>query len=1346
MNIFSRHLALANQHPEASLFSVQLSQRGFLSTSPIHLSLLEAQKFAWRTRIVSSQDSKSFPGPFIVVEISRGIEDGLSISVSPLLKVHNDTDFSLELRFQRPQHEETDSATLVLKAGDVLDDSMAAFGATDLSGGLRKALTSLSVGNFVFSFRPDIATSMKNFKNETVEWSDELKGGKPVSLSGIFDKLSYRVRKAFSVESEKSSLSTAHCALKSEGGHISEIHFLIQSIRKDVPVMHLDNFGYASANKNLPVALQEQKEIFLLPTIKVFNLLYTEIHVNLTDGDPLATMDHGDLWSCSTVPGGSTVNLYANPATIYFTVTLTSFGSSCKPVNSKDWARKLQKQKSDVYHLDIELDFGGGKYFAILRLSRGHRGVLEAAIFTTYAVENGTDTPLFCFSANQKLLVRYEEEMASNIPPELGSYLPPKSIKSWFMKRHQVCLKLLEERASEAQLDLDALSGLTEIDLEVEENIGLKNIMRLGVSLRPSVSKVVSTQLVSLNPRYVVSNESEEEITIRQCYLEDDMEGLIALNSKERIALRLKSGSGRKRETNVINSLLRKHTKSRDDTLLFIQFRLTEAGLGWSGPVCVASFGRFFLKFRRSLECSEGRSETSKQNLFEFAVVNVVEGGPSIILHFHRSPTTDLPYRIENYLRDAPITYYQKGSSEPEILGAGHSVNYVWDDSTLPHKLVVQVDDLHMLCEINLDKVRAWKPLYQTKQNRGLGFHLPVEKKPEDQKRTTYSKLIGTETAKLGYEVYADGVTRVLRICEFSDSHRVDAVFHTGTKMRLRISYFAIHLLGHAKQEMDLGEPSNYSPIITTRLDNIKWDSMFTDRYKYNQIRVKSLTVDEKWAGAPFAAMLRRHQSDNSDSNECILRVILVLVSSNSHIKQVKYLSIVLQPLDLNLDEETLMKIVPFWRTSLSNSNTPSQQYYFDHFEIHPIKVVGSFLPGDSYSSYSSTQETLRSLLHSVIKVPAIKRTTVELNGVLVTHALITLRELTIKCAQHYSWYAMRAIYIAKGSPLLPPSFTSIFDDLASSSLDVFFDPSSGLPNLPGVTIGTLKLISKFVNDKDFSGTKRYFGDLGKTLKMAGSNILFAAVTEISDSVLKGAETNGFHGMATGFRHGILKLAMEPSLLGSAFMEGGPDRKIKLDCSPGVDELYIEGYLQAMLDTMYKQEYLRVRVIENQVVLKNLPPNSALIEEITERVKSFLVSKGLLKGESSKASHSLRYMRGENEWRIGPTVLTLCEHLFVSYAIRMLRKQAGKVIANIKWKENLKPDDSKAVVPASSGEEPEPEPEPKVKIVWKWGIGKFVLSGIVAYIDGRLCRNIPNPIARRIVSGFLLSFLDKNDE
>lgn len=137
------------------------------------------------------------------------------------------------------------------------------------------------------------------------------------------------------------------------------------------------------------------------------------------------------------------------------------------------------------------------------------------------------------------------------------------------------------------------------------------------------------------------------------------------------------------------------------------------------------------------------------------------------------------------------------------------------------------------------------------------------------------------------------------------------------------------------------------------------------------------------------------------------------------------------------------------------------------------------------------------------------------------------------------SRYAMRAIYIAKGSPLLPPDFASMFDDLASSSLDAFFDPSRGLINLPGLTLGifsalsfssylcsflssfvscklqsydyiynfffpfsfsffrvvylrndssfpswsgTFKFISKCIGGKGFSGTKRYFGDLGKSV------------------------------------------------------------------------------------------------------------------------------------------------------------------------------------------------------------------------------------------------------------------------
>jgi len=111
------------------------------------------------------------------------------------------------------------------------------------------------------------------------------------------------------------------------------------------------------------------------------------------------------------------------------------------------------------------------------------------------------------------------------------------------------------------------------------------------------------------------------------------------------------------------------------------------------------------------------------------------------------------------------------------------------------------------------------------------------------------------------------------------------------------------------------------------------------------------------------------------------------------------------------------------------------------------------------------------------------------------------------------------------------------------------------------------------------------------------------------------------------------------------------------------------------------------------------------------------------------------------EWRIGPTLLTLCEHLFVSFAIRILRRQANKFVSSIKQEKQSEVGDH-ADVPANSII----QIVQKVNIIQKWGIARFVMSGLLAYIDGRLCRSIPNPVVRRVVSGFMLSYIDQHDE
>lgn len=141
------------------------------------------------------------------------------------------------------------------------------------------------------------------------------------------------------------------------------------------------------------------------------------------------------------------------------------------------------------------------------------------------------------------------------------------------------------------------------------------------------------------------------------------MQGIITINSKQRTALKLQKGPRKKRETTVSENLLRKHSKTIDDTLLFIQFRPNDASCGWSGPVCIASLGQFFLKFRRSSGYPVSQSDcmTSHDlNSCRFAAVHVVEEDSTLVLHFYSPSNADLPYRIENCLRDAPITYYQK--------------------------------------------------------------------------------------------------------------------------------------------------------------------------------------------------------------------------------------------------------------------------------------------------------------------------------------------------------------------------------------------------------------------------------------------------------------------------------------------------------------------------------------------------------------------------------------------------------------------------------------------------------------------------------------------------------------
>lgn len=134
---------------------------------------------------------------------------------------------------------------------------------------------------------------------------------------------------------------------------------------------------------------------------------------------------------------------------------------------------------------------------------------------------------------------------------------------------------------------------------------------------------------------------------------------------------------GKKREVNYFDLFVKKHRNVFEDSHIFVQFCPKETGYSWSGPICVSSIGRFFLKFRMSegmVAYGTKRDILRDGRLKQFASVDIVQETTSFVLHFTQPPKVTLPYRIENFLSEASIMYFQKVYTYDILLILFHSV------------------------------------------------------------------------------------------------------------------------------------------------------------------------------------------------------------------------------------------------------------------------------------------------------------------------------------------------------------------------------------------------------------------------------------------------------------------------------------------------------------------------------------------------------------------------------------------------------------------------------------------------------------------------------------------------
>lgn len=117
----------------------------------------------------------------------------------------------------------------------------------------------------------------------------------------------------------------------------------------------------------------------------------------------------------------------------------------------------------------------------------------------------------------------------------------------------------------------------------------------------------------------------------------------------------------------------------------------------------------------------------------------------------------------------------------------------------------------HMLREINLDKLRPWKSFFRVRKQGDLASQLPLDTRVSVRRGENVVRTNDSYVGNVGYEVYVDGPTRVLRICHSPGRRKADSKYQSCNKVQLRISYFAIRLLEPCKQVSERMEKEIHS-------------------------------------------------------------------------------------------------------------------------------------------------------------------------------------------------------------------------------------------------------------------------------------------------------------------------------------------------------------------------------------------------------------------------------------------------------------------------------------------------------------------------------------------------------
>ncbi|KAF8938290.1 hypothetical protein BGZ58_001218 [Dissophora ornata] len=717
-------------------------------------------------------------------------------------------------------------------------------------------------------------------------------------------------------------------------------------------------------------------------------------------------------------------------------------------------------------------------------------------------------------------------------------------------------------------VSFEAVGSMMEIAIPAQER---KEEIHLGMNVALGKGKYALTKVVTITPRFVIKNNTNEELHFR----EYGSNTVTMLPAGERMPLRyLRQGQQKQ-----------------------LSLRLSGVTSRWTAPFVIDEMGKIHVTILRS----DGEVELIR--------VTILMEVATIFILLNKEEGT-WPYRIDNrsswditFSQNSPArgdstssssstTSFSSSAPKMYMLKAGQTMAYSWDLPYVKEKtLVLSVNGRER--EVSLQEIGSLVP-----------FKFPA----------------GDANSILSIDVIAEGPTQVLVLSDYDSKQ---SVFKQRNSSQKSLAERGEDGDGDSNKDMtkdgfeviDVDAVVTFSfqirlegigiSILNQRMQELIYMSMtglelrYTDSNMYQSVNmlVKWLQIDNQLYGGSSPIILCPTQvpKDRKDASaHPTLHSALVRAKDESHgVVYFKYFSALLQELTVSMDEDFLYTLlefskfnVPGWTEDPSKvqlcdesldlpeptANDDESQLFFEVLHLHPMKLNLSFMRSDHVNIEEAQQKTSSHnpimYIFNVLTMAIgnIDAAPISLNALLLENVRASGPVLVDLLQRHYSQDFFYQLYMIVGSIEFLGNPVGLFNNLSSGVKDFFYEPYQGfiMGDRPqdfglGVVRGTSSLLKKTVfgfsdslakisgsvgkglsaatMDKSFQERRR-LGNQRNAPKHALSGFskgasslaqgLVSGVTGIVEQPLAGAQSGGVEGFFKGLGKAAVGVVTKP--------------------------------------------------------------------------------------------------------------------------------------------------------------------------------------------------------------------------